>query len=102
MAISNQPFVSSQAMALKVDERLCDIDVVGKEGSRQVGQLNILACESAGRFNRYLALSKEQQQGIKSDKPPSFQRNPSQATANRGNDSVRFGTKVVGREISQR
>ena len=86
MAISDQPYVSSQAMALKVDERLCGIDVVGKEGSRQVGQLNILACESAGRFNRYFALSKEQQQGIKSDKPPSFQRNPSQATANRGND----------------
>lgn len=101
MAISNQPYVSSQAMALRADERLCDIDVVGKEGSREVGQLNILACESAGRVNRYLALSKEQQQGIKSDKPPSFQRNPSQATANRGNDSVRFGTKV-GSEISQR
>ena len=86
MAISDQPYVSSQAMALRADERLCGIDVVGKEGSRQVGQLNILACESAGRFNRYFALSKEQQQGIKSGKPRSSQGNPSQATANRGND----------------
>ena len=82
MAISNQPYVSSQAMALRADERLCDIDVVGKEGSRQVGQLNILACESAGRFNRYFALSKEQQQG-----------NPSQETANRGK-GVEFAEKL--------
>ena len=101
MAISNQPYVSSQAMALKVDERLCGIDVVGKEGSRQVGQLNILASELAGRLYRYFALSKEQQQGIKSDQPLSSQGQLSQATANRGNDSVGFGTKV-GSEISQR
>ena len=82
MAISDQPFVSSQAMALRADERLCGIDVVGKEGSRQVGQLNILACELAGGFNRYLALSKEQQQG-----------NPSQETANRGK-GVEFAEKL--------
>ena len=101
MAISNQPYVSSQAMALRVDEGLSSIDVVGKEGSRQVGQINILACESAGRFNRYFTLSKEQQQGIKSDQPRSSQGQPSQATANRGNDSGEFGTKV-GPKISQR
>ena len=101
MAISNQPYVSSQAMALRVDEGLSSIDVVGKEGSRQVGQINILACESAGRLNRYFALFKEQQQGIKSDQPRSSQGQPSQATANRGNDSGEFGTKV-GPKISQR
>ena len=83
MAISNQPYVSSQAMALKVDERLCDIDVVGKEGSREVGQLNSLASELAGGLYRYFALSKKQEQSIKSDQPLSSQGNPSQATANR-------------------
>ena len=101
MAISNQPYVSSQAMALRADERLCGIDVVGKEGSRQVGQLNNLASELAGGLYRYLALSKEQQQDIKSDQPRSSQGNPPQATANRWNNSGEFGTKV-GSEISQR
>jgi|GEM_PF-6394663 len=94
LAISNQPNVSAQALALRVDERLCCIDVVGKEGSRQVGQLNIFACELAGGIYRYLALSKEQQQGIKSDQLLSSQANPSQATADRGNDSGEFGKQV--------
>ena len=92
LAISNQPYVSAQALALRIDKGLCGIDVVGKEGSRQDGQLNILACELAGGFYRHFALSKEREQ--ESDQPQRSTGNPSQATANRGNDSGEFGKQV--------
>ena len=101
LAISNQPNVTAQALALRIDKGLCGIDVVGKEGSREVGQLNILACEFAGGFYRYLALSKEQQQGIKSDQLLRSQGAPSSETVNRKDAS--FAKKLDGgvRKASQ-
>lgn len=101
MAISNQPYVFAQALALMADERLCGIDVVGKEGSRQVDQLNILASELAGGLYRYLALSKEQQQDINSDQPRSSQGNPPQETGKRRNNFIEFVTKVGPKNLQQ-
>jgi len=85
VAISNQPNVSAQALSFRVDKRLCGIDVVGKEGSRQDGQLNILACELAGGFYRHFALSKQEHE---SDQPQSSQGAPSSETVNRKDASL--------------
>lgn len=55
LAISNQPYVSAQSMAINSAHQGLigsGIDVIGKEGSRQVDGLNILACELAGVINR--------------------------------------------------
>lgn len=98
MAISDQPYVSSQAMALRADERLWDIDVVGKECSQEVAQLNILACELAGGFNRYSALSKEQQQGIKETLDPQ-KNNPSSTLSKVSSNKLKGGGEHGAEQI---
>ncbi len=54
LAISNQPYVSAQAMAINANQNLmgCGIDVIGKECSRQVGRLNNFVSEFAVVINR--------------------------------------------------
>lgn len=63
LAISGQPSLSGQAMAINSahpDLIGYGIDVVGKEGSRKVDRLNILACELAGVINRCPAFKEKQ------------------------------------------
>ena len=63
LAISGQPSLSGQAMAINSahpDLIGYEIDVVGKEGSRKVDRLNILACELAGVINRCPAFKEKQ------------------------------------------
>jgi hypothetical protein len=70
LAISNQPFVSAQAMAINnADPDLIQagIDVVGKEMIGAVDKLNILACELCGTINRCPLF---QEKKIENDKNP--------------------------------
>ena len=63
LAISGQPSLSGQAMAINSahpDLIGYGIDVVGKEGSRKVDRLNILGCELAGVINRCPAFKEKQ------------------------------------------
>lgn len=88
LAISNQPYVSAQAMAINSahqDLIGCGIDVIGKEGSRQVDNLNSLACELASTINRY-QIFMARKQIVERDQPEIPERPSSKAE----------GTSIIG------
>ena len=72
LAISNQPHVSPQAMAINSahPDLIGTIDVVGKETIGAVDKLNILACELCGTINRCPAFKEKQQTNYEGQPQP--------------------------------